>query len=245
LFYIIISLHKEEPAIQSSDDRIHHAALAVEIERAERLVAAAEKSVRIIATQLRRAQRRSATLESKPAAATARGRAAARQRLREAKANLKETERQHRLAVRRLAAQQKQLASLQRQARRLDRALGRFHTSFAAAEPPPPLLDGGQIRAARALLQWSQSELAKRAKVSVSTIRGIERQRALTALDAAVLERLVKAIDNAGVELIGEGFYVGMGGPGVRLRRRGTRVGGRRKPAAASAGAKKRIKAVA
>jgi transcriptional regulator with XRE-family HTH domain len=231
--------------IKKSDERIQHAALAVEIERAERLVASAEKAVRAIATQHRRAERRCAMLRSKPPAATARGRASAAQRLKDAAAHLKEAERQQQRAVRRLAGQQKMLASLRRQARRLDRALDRFHTSFVPVDPAPSLLDGGQIRAARALLQWSQRELAQRADVSLSTVRSLERQHALTALDAAVLERLVKTLSRAGVELIDEGLYVGLGGSGVRLRRRGTRVRSRGKAAAAETGARKRIKAVA
>ena len=242
---MVVFLQQEVLPIKKSNDRIQHAALAVEIERAERLVAAAEKAVRAIATQQRRAERRCATLRSKPPAATARGRATAAERLKDAAAHLKETERQQQRAVRRLAGQQKMLASLQRQARRLDRTLGRFHTSFVAADPAPQLLDGGQVRAARALLQWSQRELAQHADLSLSTIHSVEKQRAVAALDATVRERLVQALSRAGVELIDEGLYVGLGGPGVRLRRRATRVRSRGKAAAAETGARKRIKAVA
>lgn len=74
------------------------------------------------------------------------------------------------------------------------------------------LLTPGQCRAARALLGWSQSELARSALVSISTIAQFERgQRATT---RANLVALRQALDLAGIAfLTNEG-----GGVGVRFR---------------------------
>ena len=75
-------------------------------------------------------------------------------------------------------------------------------------------LTSAQIRAARALLQWSAADLAKESSVGVNTIRRAEiagDQIALTAANSAMLRRVLEA---AGVEFIDENG----GGPGVRLR---------------------------
>ena len=79
-------------------------------------------------------------------------------------------------------------------------------------------LTSAQIRAARALLQWSAADLAKESSVGVNTIRRAEiagDQIALTAANSAMLRRVLEA---AGVEFIDENG----GGPGVRLRGRVT-----------------------
>ena len=75
-------------------------------------------------------------------------------------------------------------------------------------------LTSAQIRAARALLQWSAADLAKESSVGVNTIRRAEiagDQIALTAANSAMLRRVLEA---AGVEFIDQNG----GGPGVRLR---------------------------
>jgi predicted transcriptional regulator len=72
-----------------------------------------------------------------------------------------------------------------------------------------------QIKAARALLGWSQDDLAKEAEVSIPTVKRLE------ALDGPLggrdqtAERIVTAINSAGVEFIDENG----GGAGVRLRK--------------------------
>ena len=79
-------------------------------------------------------------------------------------------------------------------------------------------LTSAQIRAARALLQWSAADLAKESSVGVNTIRRAEiagDQIALTAANSAMLRGVLEA---AGVEFIDENG----GGPGVRLRGRET-----------------------
>jgi predicted transcriptional regulator len=71
-----------------------------------------------------------------------------------------------------------------------------------------------QLRAARALLGLSQTELALRADLSVPTIKRLEGGFGPHVSDEA-RARLQKAIESAGVEFIEENG----GGAGVRFRR--------------------------
>jgi transcriptional regulator with XRE-family HTH domain len=70
-----------------------------------------------------------------------------------------------------------------------------------------------QSRAARALLDWTQIELAHRAGVSRSTVRDFEGGR--HALSRASEAQIVAVFEGAGVDLLPPGSM----GPGVRLRR--------------------------
>lgn len=69
-----------------------------------------------------------------------------------------------------------------------------------------------QIRAARALLDWSQDELATAASVGVSTVRDVESER--RPLDTLAASDICKALENGGIL-----FVTGSPteGPGVRL----------------------------
>ena len=71
-----------------------------------------------------------------------------------------------------------------------------------------------QIRAARGLLGWSQTQLAERAGMSLPTVKRME-----TATGPNVSEearaRILGALERAGVRFIAESDE----GPGVRLRR--------------------------
>jgi transcriptional regulator with XRE-family HTH domain len=71
-----------------------------------------------------------------------------------------------------------------------------------------------QCRAARALLDWSQDDLAQAAEVGVVTLRQFE--RGATEPRRAILAALRRALEEAGVRFIDRG-----GGPGVRLREPG------------------------
>jgi transcriptional regulator with XRE-family HTH domain len=71
-----------------------------------------------------------------------------------------------------------------------------------------------QLRAARALLGWSQTELALKAGLSVPTLKRLEGGFGPHVSDEA-RARLQKAIETAGVEFIGEND----GGAGVRFRK--------------------------
>jgi transcriptional regulator with XRE-family HTH domain len=71
-----------------------------------------------------------------------------------------------------------------------------------------------QCRAARALIGWSQDELAAVSKVGKATIASFERGK--RAPYARTLEDLCAALASAGVIFVAENGE----GPGVRLRKR-------------------------
>lgn len=72
-----------------------------------------------------------------------------------------------------------------------------------------------QCRAARALLNWTQAELAQMAGVSRSTVRDFEGHRHELHRSNAAL--LIKTLEAAGVRFLPPDDE---GGPGVRLLRR-------------------------
>lgn len=72
-----------------------------------------------------------------------------------------------------------------------------------------------QIRAARGLLGWSQSELAERAGLSLPTVKRVEAGTGARVSPTARTE-LQRALELGGVAFIDENG----GGPGVRLRKR-------------------------
>lgn len=67
-------------------------------------------------------------------------------------------------------------------------------------------------RAGRALIDWTQDDLAKAAGVGRSTVRDFEKGH--HCLQRASEEAIITALHNSGVEILAEG----RGGPGVRLR---------------------------
>ena len=77
-------------------------------------------------------------------------------------------------------------------------------------------LSSAQIRAARALIRWSASDLARVSAVGVTTIRRAELMENETTMTAANNSAVRRALEGAGVEFIDENG----GGPGVRLRNR-------------------------
>jgi len=79
------------------------------------------------------------------------------------------------------------------------------------------MLIAAQIRAARALLDWSQKRLAEKSKLSVPTIKRMEGAMGPERSTAANVEAVRRALEAAGVELIGAG-QDGKGA-GVRLRK--------------------------
>ena len=71
-----------------------------------------------------------------------------------------------------------------------------------------------QIRAARALVGLSQTEVATAAGLSIPTVKRAEADGGIRVSEYAV-DAIVSALKKAGVEFIAENG----GGPGVRLRR--------------------------
>ena len=73
-----------------------------------------------------------------------------------------------------------------------------------------------QIKAARALLGWSQTDLAERSGVSAPTVKRLEASEGDVGGRIETAEALVAALKKAGIEFISENG----GGAGVRLARR-------------------------
>jgi transcriptional regulator with XRE-family HTH domain len=75
------------------------------------------------------------------------------------------------------------------------------------------------MRAARALLEIDQRDLAQRAGLSLPTIQRMESSEGVIRGNVDSLMKLVDALAAAGIELIGEGAVSQGGGRGVRLKR--------------------------
>lgn len=81
---------------------------------------------------------------------------------------------------------------------------------------PPPVLTPSQIRAGRALLDWSQEDLAGKAGVSLSTVREYEKERRGGEVVGG-LKTIRETLENEGVVfLASEGDL----GPGARVKAR-------------------------
>ena len=78
------------------------------------------------------------------------------------------------------------------------------------------MIFSAEIRAGRALLGWSQLDLASAASVGVATIRRLEASGTTIRGSVETVWKIQKALEAAGVEFIPE--EAGRG-PGVRLRR--------------------------
>lgn len=80
------------------------------------------------------------------------------------------------------------------------------------------MISAGQLRAARALLDIDQRDLADLSDLSVPTIQRMEASDGVIRGNVDSLMKLVAALDAAGIELIGEGAASTGGGRGVRLK---------------------------
>jgi transcriptional regulator with XRE-family HTH domain len=74
------------------------------------------------------------------------------------------------------------------------------------------VITGRHIRAARALLGWSQHDLAKRAKVALRTLSRMEESDGPVSARTETLNAVTVMLDRSGVEFLDDGS------PGVRLR---------------------------
>ncbi|WP_092237796.1 helix-turn-helix transcriptional regulator [Bradyrhizobium sp. Gha] len=72
-----------------------------------------------------------------------------------------------------------------------------------------------QIKAARALLGWSQDDLARAAELSVPTIKRLEASDGLLGGRDQTVQKIVTAVVSAGVDFLSENGS----GQGVRLRK--------------------------
>jgi transcriptional regulator with XRE-family HTH domain len=78
------------------------------------------------------------------------------------------------------------------------------------------MLTSGQIRAARALLDWSQQKLADDSGVSLATIRRIESDRGPDRSTGPNLDAIQRALEVGGVAFTSRDSK---GGEGVRMKR--------------------------
>jgi predicted transcriptional regulator len=76
-----------------------------------------------------------------------------------------------------------------------------------------------QMKAARALLAWSQGDLAAASGISEPTVARLESDDGPIGGRAETGEKLVAALEKAGVQFIAENG----GGAGVRLKRRASK----------------------
>jgi transcriptional regulator with XRE-family HTH domain len=74
------------------------------------------------------------------------------------------------------------------------------------------VITGRQLKAARALLGWEQTDLAKKSRVAISTIRRMESFPGEIGARTTTLSLVQKAIEKAGIE------FLNGGGPGVKLK---------------------------
>ena len=76
------------------------------------------------------------------------------------------------------------------------------------------MLSSSQIRAARALLGWSGTDLANLSGVGITTLRRYELQKGIPSANTTVLMTIKQALESAGIEFTGDPLI----NPGVTLR---------------------------
>jgi predicted transcriptional regulator len=74
------------------------------------------------------------------------------------------------------------------------------------------LISGRQLKAARALVGWEQTHLARKSGVAVSTIRRMESFGGEVGARTSTLSLVQKALESAGIEFLNDTR------PGVRMR---------------------------
>jgi predicted transcriptional regulator len=77
------------------------------------------------------------------------------------------------------------------------------------------VITGRQLKAARALVGWEQTDLARKAGVAISTVRRMESFEGEIGARTSTLSLVKKALERAGIEFLDDGK------PGVRMRGRG------------------------
>jgi transcriptional regulator with XRE-family HTH domain len=80
------------------------------------------------------------------------------------------------------------------------------------------MLSSLQLRAARALVGMDQRQLAEKSGLSVPTIQRMEASGGVIRGNVDSLMKIVAALEQSGVELIGEDAVSSGGGRGVRLK---------------------------
>ena len=81
------------------------------------------------------------------------------------------------------------------------------------------MMTSGQLKAARGLLGIDQKHLAALAGVSLPTIQRMEASDGVVRGTVETLTKVIEALGEAGIDLIGDNARSDAGGRGVRLRR--------------------------
>ena len=76
------------------------------------------------------------------------------------------------------------------------------------------MLSSSQIRAARALLGWSGTDLAEKSGVGITTLRRYELQKGIPSANTSVLMMIKQTLESADIEFTGDPLV----NPGVTLR---------------------------
>jgi predicted transcriptional regulator len=74
------------------------------------------------------------------------------------------------------------------------------------------LIDGRHLRAARAILGWTQQELSKKSQVALGTVKRMEGFDGPVGARTDTLRKIVAVLEKAGIEFLNDGQ------PGVRLK---------------------------
>lgn len=74
------------------------------------------------------------------------------------------------------------------------------------------MITGRQLKAARALVGWEQTQLAKKSGGGIATIRRMEAFEGEIEARTVTLSRVQKALERAGIE------FLNQDSPGVRVR---------------------------
>jgi transcriptional regulator with XRE-family HTH domain len=85
------------------------------------------------------------------------------------------------------------------------------------------MITGAQMRAARAMLGIDQRELARLSGLSLPTVQRMEASDGVVRGNVDSLMKLVGALHESGIELIGDNAASSQGGRGVRLSTPGPR----------------------
>lgn len=80
------------------------------------------------------------------------------------------------------------------------------------------MITASQLRAARALVNIDQRQLAERAGLSLPTIQRMEASDGVIRGNVDSLTKLIAALDTFGIELIGDNAVSQGGGRGVRYK---------------------------
>jgi len=75
------------------------------------------------------------------------------------------------------------------------------------------VITGRQLKAARALLGWEQTQLCAKSHVAISTIRRMESFKGEIGARTSTLSLITRTLEKAGIEFLNDGS------PGVRLRK--------------------------